>query len=140
MAIRLPFTYQMRYLSPYKIGSIVESNFIVDLQDTVNNLIARCNSLNSTTIRPITGMVNPVTKAAPLTLAEFDSNLTKFITKANAIIVGSGSQGLNPDNLVSLILRGSKTNGLSIYERDCNCFTICTFINTIDKLYKQHGV
>lgn len=135
MAIRLPFYYTEKFLNPWKVSVPTETAFWVDLQDTINNLIGRCNTLNSKSLPLVSGVVNQTTKGAALTKEEYDANLTKFVTAANLLIQNSGDQGVNPANTVSLILRGSKTSGLSAYERDTNCFTIQTFINTMNKLY-----
>lgn len=135
MAVRLPFYYKEKFLDPLKVSVPTESAFWVDLQDTLNNLIGRCNTTNSKSLPLVSGMVNQETKAAPLTQEEYDGNLTKFTTAANLLIQNSGNQGVNPANTISLILRSSKTSGLSVYERDTNCFTIQTFINTMNKLY-----
>lgn len=135
MAVRLPFYYTDKYLNPTKIGVTEESSFWVDLQDTINNLISRCNSLNAKSIPLISGMINPTTKGSGLSAIELDSNLSKFENAANLLIINSSTQGLNQNNTVGLIKRSGKTRGLSTYERDTNCLTIQTFINTLNKLY-----
>ena len=135
MAIRLPFYYTDKYLNSAKISVAEESSFWVDLQDTFNNLIARCNSLNTKSLALISGVVNPLTKGAPLSSLELDSNLTKLENAANLLIVNSSNQGLNSSNAVSLFKRADKNEGLSVYERDSNCLTLQTFVNTLNKLY-----
>ena len=135
MAIRLPFYYTDKYLNAAKISVVEESSFWVDLQDTFNNLIARCNSLNTKSLALISGVVNPLTKGAPLSSLELDSNLTKLENAANLLIVNSSNQGLNSSNTVSLFKRADKNEGLSVYERDSNCLTLQTFVNTLNKLY-----
>ena len=135
MGIRLPFYYTDKYLNSTKISVAEESSFWVDLQDTINNLISRCNSLNAKSMPLVTRMVNPETKGSGLSAIELDSNLSKFENAANLLIINSSAQGLNQSNTVELIKRSSKTRGLSTFERDTNCLTIQTFINTLNKLY-----
>lgn len=135
MAIRLPFYYTDKYLNTTKISVVEESSFWVDLQDTFNNLIARCNSLNTKSLALISGVVDPLTKGAPISSLELDSNLTKLEDAANLLIINSSNQGLNPTNTVSLFKRSAKNEGLSVYERDSNCLTLQTFVNTLNKLY-----
>ena len=100
MAIRLPFYYTDKYLNTTKISVVEESSFWVDLQDTFNNLIARCNSLNTKSLALISGVVDPLTKGAPISSLELDSNLTKLEDAANLLIINSSNQGLNPTNRV----------------------------------------
>ena len=135
MAIRLPFYYTDKYLNTTKISVVEESSFWVDLQDTFNNLIARCNSLNTKSLALISGVVDPLTKGAPISSLELDSNLTKLEDAANLLIINSSNQGLNPTNTISLFKRSAKNEGLSVYERDSNCLTLQTFVNTLNKLY-----
>lgn len=136
MAVKLPFRYDYKYMMPKKITIKSENTFWVDVFDTVNDLIARCNLKNGSTIPTISAPKTVATKNAPLSAADYDENITKLETACNAIIAASGTQHVNPANTMSLHKRLELDRPLFVYERDTNCSTLQVFINSIDELYK----
>lgn len=136
MAIKLPFRYDYKYMMPKKITITSENLFWVDVFDTMNNLISRCNTKNGSAISLLPAPITVASKFAPLSGADYDSNITNLETACNAIIAASGTQHVNPANTVSLHKRTELDRPLFVYERDTNCSTLQVFINTIDELYK----
>jgi len=104
------------------------------MRDTVNDLRARCNTKNGTSLTAIT-ITTSITKGAALTAAEYDANLTAIETKLNQIIAASSAQGMTPSNTFTLYKRTGRTEPLLTYHRDTNAATIQIVINTINNLY-----
>ena len=134
MAVTYPFSFPEKGGRTSKITKDEEVEIWQNILDTINSLVSRCNSLNSTSISNIT-IVHQDSKPGPLTYLEYDSNIAAIEAKLNQIIVASNAQGLNATNLVNLIQASENESPLLIWQRDTNLKTIKTAINTINILY-----
>lgn len=136
MPVKLPFRYDAKWGNPKRITAESETSFWVDAVDTMNDLISRCNTKNSTTIPQITAPITVVSKNAPLSKEDYDANITKLEVACNALIAASGNQHVNPANTMNLHKRIVLDRPLFVHERDTNCSTLQVFINSLDELYK----
>lgn len=134
MAVTYPFSFPEKGGRTSKITKDEEVEIWQNILDTINSLVSRCNTLNSTSISNIT-IVHQDSKPGPLTYLEYDSNIAAIEAKLNQIIVASNAQGLNATNLVNLIQASENEAPLLIWQRDTNFKTIKTAINTINILY-----
>jgi hypothetical protein len=134
MAITLPFDFIEKTGNPVKITKEQDVETWINIQDTINNLVARCNSANGTSYSLIS-LINQDSKSGFLIFEEYDENITKIQNTLNTIIGGSESQGLNPSNTFVLYKRGAQVAPLYIWQRDTNLRTIQTVINSIHNMY-----
>ena len=134
MAVTYPFNYLEKYWNPVKITAEQEHEIWINTKDTINDLVVRCNMKNSTSFQQI-NVITSVSKGAPLTQEEYDSNIATINTRLNQLISASGAQGVNPANTFTLYTRGDRPEPLLIYHRDTNFSTIQIVINTLNNLY-----
>lgn len=135
MAVTYPFNYIEKYWNPSKITADQEHTLWVNMQDTINDLVNRCNTKNGTSLTAIT-LNTSIKKGAALSSADYDSNITLVNDRLNQIIAASSGQGVTPTNTFTLFTRAAKNEPLLIYHRDTNFSTIQVVINTLNNLYQ----
>lgn len=138
MAVTYPFDFPERYRSEDKISLAQEVQTWVDMQDTINDLINRCNVANSTSIGNIS-LINQEWKEEPMTAEDYDYNISLVESTLNTLLNASENQGLNPTNDITLLKRGAQSYPLLIWQRDSNYRTIQTVINSIHYMYLWIG-
>lgn len=148
MAVVWPFDYPEKYGRQTKITKAEETVIWETIRDNLNNLIARCNGRNITSIAaisivtPITTPVDPATGTnIPISASQYDANIATVENAMNALIFGSINQGLNNSNTVSLYKRDIASGGepLLAFHRDTNFSTIQIFLNTLHTIYTWEG-
>ena len=138
MAVTHPFDFPERYGSMAKISKAQEVETWENIKDTLNDLITRCNSANSTSIALLL-IIHQDSKQAPMSGTDYDTNMFNIQNTLNAIIQSSENQGLNPTNTVSLQKRNLQGWPLLTWQRDSNFRTIQTAINSIHIMYLWMG-
>ena len=139
MAVTYPFDFPEKNGKPSKISKDEEVEIWQNIQDTINDLVGRCNAANSSSIITIS-LIHQDSKPGALTAAEYDLNIATIETALNQIIIWSDPQGLNYGNRVSLIKREDYVFPLLIWQRDSNFRTIQTAMNAINSMYVWAGV
>ena len=137
MAVTYPFNYVEKYWNPAKITADQEHELWVNMQDTINDLILRCNSRNASSIQTIV-LNTSIKKGSALTADDYDSNILLVNGRLNQIIGASANQHISPTNTFTLFTRAAKNEPLLIYHRDTNFSTIQVVINTINNLYEWY--
>lgn len=116
-----------------------ENAWLEDLEDLINDLVARCNAANGSGISPVS-LHSPQSVCVPMTAAQFDANMTAIQTALNAIQAASPAQSFRADNQISLFTRSGLGAPLTAWHRDTNYLTIQVCVNTILGVYILLGV
>lgn len=135
MAVTYPFDFIVREEETHRISKDKCKELWENIQDTVNDLVQRCNQLNGRSLSRLSLVVSG-DKGKPLTAENYDSNIAAIQRALNDLIRASEAQGPNPANTVTLMQRKNQETPLLIWQRDSNFRTIQTVINTLDNLYK----
>ncbi|NCD23808.1 MAG: hypothetical protein EOL90_12865 [Spartobacteria bacterium] len=137
MAAIYPFVFVPKTDRQEKITVELETDFWTRVYDNVNDLIARTNAFQASSIDEINIIWHGSEKET--TIAEYDANITAIENAFNSIIVKSEAIGFNPNNKITLFKRSVLQRPLLTYERDTNCGTIQVFINTAHILMQWAG-
>ena len=139
MSVTFPFKCTMKTNRQQKITSDEELTFYTNAKDTLNNLISRFNSAAPASI-PSISVVTTASKGAPLTATDYDSNMSAFESRINAMIVAGAALGFNSSNQMSLNKTSDFENPITTGQRDQNVATIQIFINTAQQLFLMAGI